>query len=616
MSVRVTFEPAGKKIETSSNFILEIAREANVSLRSDCGGKGVCGKCRVVIVDARGEMSEVNEVERKHLTPEEIEAGYRLACQAKILSGRATIFMPPESRMEARKVAEVAVEEKVELNPAVKKVHLRLREPTLEDVKPDFERLKSALGEVEIPLSLLKNLPKLLREANWDITAVLWNGKLIGIERGDTTNRSFGLAIDIGSSKVICHLVDLVTGETIARGYAENPQVAYGEDVVSRITYASKSDENLEKLQRIVVEVINKVIDEVCREAGVSSEEVYEAVVVGNSVMHHLFFGIYPKYISVSPFTPAVRKGISYPAKEIGLKINSEGYVSSLPLIAGFVGADAVSNLIVTKIHRKEEVSMVIDIGTNTEILLGNRDRVLACSTPSGPAFEGAHISHGMKAVSGAIEKVKIEDEVVYETIDNVKPKGICGSGMIDLVAGLYKAGIINGKGKFVRETERIIKDRVPKFVVAWADETETGKEITVTEKDINELLMAKGAIRSGWMILMEKLGIEAENISRIYLAGSFGRHINIENAKLIGLLPDVPNDRIVFAGDTAVGGAKMALKSVKEREEIEEVVDFVEYVELSVDRNFYRTFVRAIPISQILNSKKFQVKNGEKLSS
>ncbi|MET1123766.1 MAG: ASKHA domain-containing protein [Archaeoglobaceae archaeon] len=598
MAVVVTFEPAGKKIETSPNFILEMAREANVALRSDCGGKGVCGKCRVVIVDARGEISDVNDVERKHLTQEEISRGYRLACQAKILSGRATIFVPPESRMEARKVAEIAVEEEVELIPAVRKVHLKLPEPNLEDNRPDFERLRAFLGDVEISLNLLRKLPMLLREANWDITAVLWNKKLIGIESGDTSNRIFGLAIDIGSSKIICHLVDLVSGKTVGRGYAENPQVAYGEDIVSRITYASKNYENLKKLQKIVVDAINEIVDKICRETGVSNDEIYEAVIVGNSVMHHLFFGIYPKFISVSPFTPAVRRGISYPAKEIGLKINSEGHVTSLPLIAGFVGADATSNLVITKIHKMEEISMVIDIGTNTEILLGNKNRLLACSAPSGPAFEGAHISHGMKAVSGAIEKVRIVgDEVVYETIDNVKPKGICGSGMIDLVAELYRAGIINKNGKFVRKTKRIIEDRVPKFVVAWADETETGKEITVTEKDINEFLMAKGAIRSGWMILMEKLGIEADGISKIYLAGSFGRHINIENAKLIGLLPDVPDDRIVFAGDTAVGGAKMALKSVKEREEIEDVVEFIEYVELSADKNFYRTFIRAIPI-------------------
>ncbi|MBO8180479.1 MAG: DUF4445 domain-containing protein [Archaeoglobus sp.] len=598
MSVRVTFEPAGKKVETSPNFIIEIAREANVALRSDCGGKGVCGKCRVVIVDARGEISEINEVERKHLTPEEIEAGYRLACQTKILSGRATVFIPPESRMEARKVAEIAVEEEVELNPAIRKIHLKLPEPSLEDTRPDFERLKDSLGDVEMPLNLLKKLPVLLRDANWDITAVLWNKKLVGVESGNTSSRVFGLAIDIGSSKIICHLVDLVNGKTVARGYAENPQVAYGEDVVSRITYASKKEENLKKLQEIVVDAINGIIDEICKEADVRYDEIYEAVVVGNSVMHHLFFGIYPKFISVSPFTPAVRQGISYPAREIGLKINGDGHVTSLPLIAGFVGADATSNLVITKIHEKDEICMVIDIGTNTEIILGNKSRLLACSAPSGPAFEGAHISHGMKAVSGAIEKVRIvDDEVIYETIDNLKPKGICGSGMIDLVAELYKAGIINRNGKFVKETKRIVKDGVPKFVVAWADETETGKEITVTEKDINELLMAKGAIRSGWMILVERLGIEANEISKVYLAGSFGRHINIENAKTIGLLPDIPNDRIVFAGDTAVGGAKMALKSVEEREKIEEVVGKIEYVELSADKNFYRTFIRAIPM-------------------
>jgi len=598
MSVVVVFEPMGRRVRASPGTILEIAREGNVPLRSDCGGRGVCGKCRVVIVDVKGEISEVSEVEKRHLTQEELARGYRLACQVKVLSGCVVVFVPPESRVGVRKVVEGVVERRVELRPAVRKVHLKLPEPSLEDNRPDFERLRDFLGDVEIPLDLLRRLPILLREAKWDVTVVLWGNKLIGIEKGDTSNRVFGLAIDIGSSKIVCHLVDLVSGETVARGYIENPQVVYGEDVVSRITYASRSEENLRRLQRIVVDAINEVIDRLCKEAGVRFDEIYEAVVVGNSVMHHLFFGIYPKFIGVSPFTPAVRKGISYPAKEVGLRMNSEGYVTSLPLIAGFVGADATANLIVTKIHERDEVSMVIDIGTNTEILLGNRDRLLVCSAPSGPAFEGAHISHGMKAVSGAIERVKIVgDEVIYETIDNVKPRGICGSGMIDLVAELYRAGLINRYGKFIGESKRIVKDRIPRFVVAWADETETGKEITVTERDINELLLAKAAIRAGWMILMEKLGIKENEISRIYLAGSFGRHVDVENAKLIGLLPKVPNDRVVFVGDIAVIGAEMALKSVEERRNIEKVVNSIEYIELSADKNFYQTFIKAIPI-------------------
>ncbi|MEM4292440.1 MAG: ASKHA domain-containing protein, partial [Archaeoglobaceae archaeon] len=374
-----------------------------------------------------------------------------------------------------------------------------------------------------------------------------------------------------------------------------NPQVAYGEDVVSRITYAKK-DENLAKLQRIVVETVNDLITKLCKEAGISNENVYEVMVVGNSVMHHLFFGITPKFIGVSPFIPAVRRSISYPANEVGLRIAENGIVTSLPLIAGFIGADATANLLLTEIYKSEEVAMVIDVGTNTEIILGNRERMIACSTPSGPAFEGAHISSGMKAVSGAIEKIRIKDEdVFYSTIDNKKPKGICGSGLIDLIAELYKNNYINKFGKFKRDGRRIVHEEVPKFVVAFSDETEFGKSITVTEKDINEFLLAKASIKAGWSILAKRFNVEPEKIEKIYLAGSFGKHIDIENARLIGLLPK--SGEIVFAGDSAVAGAKIALKSIKKREEIEEVVKKVEYVELSIEKDFQTTFLRSIPL-------------------
>ncbi len=441
-------------------------------------------------------------------------------------------------------------------------------------------------------------MPGVLRDADWKITATFWKDRLVDIEAGNTSDKSYGVAVDIGSSKIICHLIDLKTGKTIATGYSDNPQVAYGEDIVSRITYASKGEENRKRLKMVVVETINQIIAELCSESGVDLRHIYEVMVVGNSVMHHLFFGIDPKFIGVSPFTPAVRRGVSFPARDVGVRINEKGFVSSLPLVAGFVGADAVANIAITGIHKSEEVSMVIDIGTNTEIVIGNREKLGVCSAPSGPAFEGAHITFGMKAISGAIDSVKIEgNEVKYTTIDNGKPKGLCGTGLIDLIAELYRNGIINRNGKFVKDHERIVVEKVPKFVVAKAEETEFGKPITVSEKDINELLMAKGAIKSGWMILSEKLGIVPDQIERIYLAGSFGKHINVENAKLIGLLPPISSERITFAGDTAVGGAKMALKSVKVREEMEEVVRRLKYVELSVEKNFYSVFVRAIPI-------------------
>ncbi len=601
MSVTVTFEPEGRKVRAQPASIMDIAREAGVSIRSDCGGRGVCGKCRVIITGGRAELNPPTEKERGHLTEKELSSGFRLACQAQVAGGKLTVLIPPESRMAARKIAEVSIEQEVPLEPAVVKVPLTLPKPTLSDVRPDLERLMDELksvtaSSIDVEVSFIRRLPEVLRSSDWNVTAVLWNGKLLDVEAGDTSAENYGLGLDVGSSKIICHLVDLNSGETLARGSTENPQVAYGEDVVSRITYASKSEENLKKLQSVVVEAINGLVEEVCSQANVKKSHVYEAVAVGNTVMHHLLFGITPKYVGLSPFTPAVRRIISAPAGELGVEINPKGRVTALPIIAGFVGADAVANILITGIHKKSELSLVIDVGTNTEIMLGNADSILACSAPSGPAFEGAHITHGMKAVTGAIESVHIEDSSLhYEVIGGVKPRGICGSGMIELIAELYKAGIIKRNGKFIDEHERIIREKPPAFVVAWGEETETGKPITVTEKDINEFLLAKAAIRSGWQVLMENMGITPQQLDRIYIAGSFGRHIDVESAKTIGLLPDIETEKIVFAGDTAVGGAKMALKSTKLRKEAEQLLEKIKYTELSIDKKFYKTFINAI---------------------
>ncbi|MEM1576736.1 MAG: ASKHA domain-containing protein [Archaeoglobaceae archaeon] len=589
--MKVTFEPVGRTVESKEGILLEIARDSNIGIRSDCGGRGVCGKCKVVLI--KGKVGELTESERKILKSEEIQQNYRLACQTKVLSD-SIIFIPKESRLEKRKVEESTIEPEIELETVVRKIPISLEQPNLKDVRSDLDRLRGKLGDIEVSLNLLKKLPELLRLNKWEINAVLWKNRLISVESRESDNL-FGLAIDIGSSKLVCHLVDLKSGKTVARAYAENPQVAFGEDIVSRISYA-KNEENLVRLQKLVVEALNKLIEELCEMVKVSPESIYEAVVVGNSVMHHIFFGITPKFIGTAPFTPAVTEGISYPSREIGLNINPEGMVTSLPLIAGFIGADATANLLLTKIYNSEEISMVIDIGTNTEILLGNRERILACSTPSGPAFEGAHITFGMKAVSGAIEEVEIKgEEVFYKTIDNQRPKGICGSGMIDLVAELFKNGFINRNGKFSKDSIRIIRDGVPKFIIARAEETEFGKDITVNEKDINEFLLAKAAIKAGWTILADRFGINPEKIDRIYLAGSFGKHVDLENARIIGLLPK--NGEVIFAGDSAVSGAKIALKSVKQRDEIERVAKKVEYVELSTERDFQRVYLRAIPL-------------------
>lgn len=602
-NVTVTFEPEGKTVSDSSRTLLELARGANVGLRGECGGVGVCGKCRVQIVRVYGALNEPTEKEKEHLTGAELSDGYRLGCQARVLSGKCTVYIPPESRTEKRSISGIGLDEDVPLAPAVKKVHLNLSRPTFDDTQSDLERLEGALSHggatLDIPLETLSHLPATLREADWDVTVALWEDRVLAVEPGDTTDRIFGIAIDIGSSKIICHLVDLVSGETIARSNAENPQVMYGEDVVSRITYASRSPEHLKKLQSLVVETINTQIAAVCDQSKTSPEQIYELVFVGNSVMHHLFLGIMPKYIGVAPFIPAVRHQVSYQAKDLGLGIHREGMVTAIPLIGGYIGSDAVANLLITKIYEKDEISLVIDIGTNSEILLGNSEKILTCSAPSGPSFEGAHISAGMKAVSGAIESVKIEgDDVVYTTIDGARPKGICGSGVIDLVAELFRAGIVTRNGKF-RDLDhpRIVVDDVPKFVVAWKSETETNRDITITEKDINEFLLAKGALRAGWTILAEKYGIDPSQIAKIYLAGSFGTHVDLDHAIALDLIPDIGRENILLAGETAVGGAKIALKSVRERAKLDQILGKVQYVELSVEKSFNREYLRAIPL-------------------
>lgn len=602
-SVKVTFEPVGKTVSDSSASLMELAQAANTGLRGDCGGAGVCGKCRVQIVKLYGEISEPTEKERDHLKEDELAAGYRLACQTRMISGKCTVHIPPESRTAKREIAGLGLDENVPLGPAVKKVHINLQKPTFNDSRPDIERLKDSLDagdRLKFPLYVISDLPSDLRGSGWNITAALWKDRLVSVERGDTTRESFGIAVDIGSSKIICHLVDLATGETIARANAENPQIMYGEDVVSRITYASKAPGNLEKLQSLVTETINSLIGEACDESGKSQKNIYEMVFVGNSVMHHLVLGINPKYIGVAPFVPAVTDLVSFPAKDVGIDINPAGMITAIPLIGGFIGSDAVANLLISGIYKTKDICMVIDIGTNSEILLGNSERIFACSAPSGPSFEGAHISSGMKAVSGAIESVKIIDgKLLYSTIDDTKPRGICGSGIIDLVAELYTAGIISKTGKFRNlDHPRIVIDQVPKFIVAGKDESGIDNDISITEKDINEFLLAKGSLRAGWKILAKEYGIDPSGIERIYLAGSFGTHVDIDNAIILDILPDISREKIVFAGETAVGGAKIALKSLERRNELKTVLEKVRYVELSVEDSFQKDYLGSIPIS------------------
>jgi len=567
------------------------------------------------VVDGVENLSNLTTAEERLLSPLDVERGVRLACQAKIIGDYVSVYIPEESLTisRGRVIATTVLRDDIyPLSPVVRKVHVKLPRPTLEDNRPDFERLRDALVELNylpvgqdliIPLEVLRELPSILRSYDWDVTVVLYGNELISVEPGDTTSKLYGVAVDIGTSKVIAHLVDLNSGVTLVERFVENPQSTYGADVVSRITYAEKSQENLVRLQNLITSAVNRLVKELVEEVGVSHEDVYEVVLVGNTVMHHLFFGIQPSFIARSPYVQVISHSLRYRARELGVDVSKYGYVYSLPTIRAFVGADAVANLLATQMYRRDELVLTIDIGTNTEVLLGNSKVILVTSAPAGPAFEGVGITHGMRAIPGAIGSVVINGlDVRYECIGGVRPRGICGTGLIDLIAELYRNKIIDSLGKFVvSEHPRIRREQgLHRFTLVPAEESGTGVEIYVTFKDIETILLAKAAIRSSWIILSRRLGINPSEIDQVYVAGSFGAKLNADNAVEIGLLPSVSRDRITFIGESAVVGAKIALKSSKAREEVEEVVrGKVKYVELSADPEFREVYVKSLRISR-----------------
>ena len=601
--VTVVFEPDGNKIRAQPGLsLLEAAVKAGNRIRSECGGNGKCGKCRVVVKD-QGTLTEFTVHERGLISSQEAERGVRLACQAKV-NGSVVVLVPPESRIEQRRIQVTGYERPIALDPAVRKLHVVLPRPTLSDATPDLERLIDALdGDgLEIDYDLLKRLPRTLREAEWDITVTIWdNCRIIAVEPGDTSTNMFGAAVDVGTSKIVVYLVDLLTGETRGVGSVENPQIMHGEDLLTRVSYTMAEEDGLDVMHSQAVKGVNEALTMACGEAGADPAHVYEAVVAGNTVMHHLLFAVEPRYASVSPFPPAVRRMLSVEASRLGIGMNPGGVVNALPIVAGFVGADAVADILSSGVSESRDTSLLLDVGTNTEIFLGGAEGLTSCSCASGPAFEGGHIRHGMKAVTGAIERVTLDPtsyRARYETIGDVKPRGLCGSAMIDAVAELWSHGVIDGTGKFNKDLDTPLlreTDGKTEFVLVPGDESATGRDIVVTQRDVNEVQRAKAAIYAGCSLLMRRRQLADGDISRILVAGAFGRSLSPENAKRIGLVPDVPTDRITFLGNTAVTGAKMALISRKARTEAAGLSRTVGYLELSADPLFGSEFASAL---------------------
>ncbi len=610
--VKIRFEPHGKSVEVQKgSTVLDAAIKAGIGIRSECGGVGTCGKCRILANDHK-ILSAITLAEKRMLKGEELEKGFRLACQARVLD-HGEIYVPKESRIGERKVLEVGYGLEVALDPAVKKVHLLIPRPALSDARADLERMLDSLTKVltvrgefrsssrfSLDHDLLSEIPNILREADWNVTVVLREDEIVGIEKGDTERENYGLAIDIGTSKVVIYLVDVNEGKVLSVVSFENPQLMFGEDILSRLTYAMKSSNNRLQLKKILLDEINRSLKEMAGKLGLKTDRIYEAVVVGNTAMHHLFFGIETKYLAISPYVPATRDFVCVKSREIGMEIMNRGYVLALPIIGGFVGSDGVADILATGLHEFDEVSMLLDIGTNTEVFLGNKERILACSAASGPAFEGGHIKFGMKASAGAIERVEIDPkslEVNYKTIGNVKPVGLCGSAIIDAIAGLLKSGILekNGRMREVSGTSRLRRvGGQMEFVIAWKDEAGVEEDITITQKDVREVQLAKAAIYSAQYILMRRMGIGPWDVERVFVAGAFGSGIDVKNAVLIGLFPEEHAQKVEFVGNTAISGAKMALISKKVREESKEVLRLVEHVELSLDPSFESEFISA----------------------
>jgi len=601
----VVFQPQGTAGRvTEEQTLQEAARELGVGLQSICGGRLTCGKCRVRVEEgsfprfgiqsSMAHLSPVLEEERSALEKGGGCDGYRLACAAKVY-GDVVLFVPEESRADRQIVRKSVTERAIAVKPALRQYYVELAPPTLSDPLGDWERLAAELArtfglkDMAIDHLALRGLSASLRQAQWKATVTIWRDReVIRVEPG-LVETVYGLAVDIGTTTLAGYLCDLHSGQVLSTDAMLNPQVAYGEDVMSRIAYAAANREGLAKLHACVIEGVNTIVRNAATQAGLQPEDISELVVVGNTAMHHLFLNIDPQPLGRTPFPPAVHRSLDIRARELGLNVHQSANVHVLPIEAGFVGADNVAVLIAEEPYAQDEMVLIIDIGTNGELALGNRERLLCCSCAMGPAFEGDHIRFGMRAAPGAIEKVTIDPqtlEVTFEVIGGGRARGICGSGIIDAVAEMLQAGVIDKSG-------RLRRGEAEGFIIARAEQTAIGGDITISQDDIRAVQLAKAAAYAGAKVLMGKLGIAT--LDRVILAGAFGSCIDKEQALRIGLFPDCDLERVHSVGNAAGDGARIALLNVDKRAEAERVAREVDYVELTAEPQFVREFTEAM---------------------
>ena len=599
-SIKAAFKPENCSVYVlSGTSILEAAGRAGIVITFPCGGQGTCGKCRVQIVEGNIPPTSIEE---KTLSKDDISNGIRLACQSKITSN-CIIDIPPASRESAQQILTKGIQSKKEIKPSVWKKYVELKKPTLDNPKANLNLIREAVKtDFHADIYVIRNLSAILNEAKYKVTCVFSDGELISVEKGDTTKIDYGVAFDIGTTTLVGTLLDLNTGEELALVSRTNPQVIYGDDIISRINFTITDKDGLDKLFYKISRELNDMISELSNKSGISIHNIYKVAIAGNSTMQHICLRVTPKSLAKIPFNLVVRDPVEIKAKKIGIDINPGALVYVLPSIAGFVGGDTVACILATQLHKEKNLKLIIDIGTNGEIVLGNNKKIIAASTAAGPSFEGARVSQGMRATIGAIEKVIIDEDVEYNVIGNTAPFGICGTGLIDGVAELLKAGVIDETGRIVSQSEykgnenirrRIIEtEKGNDFLLIDGHAARSKRPIFISQKDVRELQLAKAAIAAGIKVLQKELNVTDKDISEVYLAGAFGNFIRRTNAKRIGLIPNIPSEKIAFVGNASSSGAKLVLLSYDMEKEAEHVSTQTNYIELSARSDFNENFM------------------------
>jgi uncharacterized 2Fe-2S/4Fe-4S cluster protein (DUF4445 family) len=657
---KVIFQPSGRRGEVPKDVtLIEASRLLGVDIESLCGEKKVCGKCKIRVekgffekfgIESSGShLSTWQEEEDKYINAEEKKSGYRLGCVAKV-EGDVLIFVPEESRAGKQVVSKKARDIHIDHDPAVKIYYVEVEPPTFEEPTGDFERIcrelekEYGLKDLKIGIFTLRQLPTALRDGEWKVTVSVWNDQEIIRVRPGKAEHSYGLAIDVGTTTVAGYFCDLTTMEVVDTVTLMNPQCKYGEDVMARITFHMTTEDGLQRMSDDIIEGLNWLIDEAIKntyppkkkkkkkkgeegpeewievpEEGktylrLSREDVEDITLGGNTAMHHILLQLNPEFVGLAPFPPVIHHSLDIKARDLGINVNPGSYIFVLPNEAGFVGADNVGVLIAEEPYKFDEIQLLIDIGTNGELVFGNKEKMISSSCATGPALEGAQLAFGMRAAPGAIERINIDpetQEVDYKVIGRdawrqysepkeMKCKGICGSGILDVLAELYRAGVVTKSGAFNKEQKskryrRNPENNQPEFVLAWAEETSIEKDVVITQRDVRQIQLAKGALHAGCKLMMRRMGMD--NMDKIKIAGAFGTHVDREKALIMGLFPDCEIEKILSIGNAAGDGCRAALLNRAKRDEANWVSRNVEYIELTVEEDFQNQFMECMQI-------------------